>query len=238
MGASSWRGADRRLHRLACQRSSDQQGWWRPWRPEVTGLREQFHAGGAERLAAIAAQRASQPGSQPLSAGGRRGRKAAGNLIAYLPSSTPRGKAPSSKYVRAGDGATGAARHAVGVDAVGSGRARAQSSAATSRTCTGFAGTWAAGLWSVIAAQRSRSAPAWPSAAACAPHRSHFTETSRTIVAGDLTKRIRSTAPRRARPPCRDLKCHARPHRGADGGPARRYPTTSPRPQDAAHPVC
>ena len=30
---------------------------------EVTGLREQFQAGGAERLAAIVAQRSSQPGS-------------------------------------------------------------------------------------------------------------------------------------------------------------------------------
>ena len=47
---------------------------------EVTGLREQFQAGGAERLAAVVAQRSSEPGSGLYLLIDATGRKAAGNL--------------------------------------------------------------------------------------------------------------------------------------------------------------
>ena len=47
---------------------------------EVTGLREQFQAGGAERLAAVVAQRAGEPGSGLYLLVDATGRKVAGNL--------------------------------------------------------------------------------------------------------------------------------------------------------------
>ena len=47
---------------------------------EVTGLREQFQAGGAERLAAIVAQRSTQPGSSLYLLVDAAGRKVAGSL--------------------------------------------------------------------------------------------------------------------------------------------------------------
>jgi hypothetical protein len=47
---------------------------------EVTGLREQFQAGGAERLAAVIAQRAGEPGSGLYLLVDATGRKVAGNL--------------------------------------------------------------------------------------------------------------------------------------------------------------
>ena len=47
---------------------------------EVTGLREQFQAGGAERLAAVVAQRAGEPGSGLYLLVDTTGRKVAGNL--------------------------------------------------------------------------------------------------------------------------------------------------------------
>ena len=47
---------------------------------EVTGLREQFQAGGAERLAAVIAQRAGEPGPGLYLLVDATGRKVAGNL--------------------------------------------------------------------------------------------------------------------------------------------------------------
>src|SRR5438552_1991567 len=47
---------------------------------EITGLREQFQAGGPERLAAVIAQRSTQPGSSLYLLVDASGRKVAGNL--------------------------------------------------------------------------------------------------------------------------------------------------------------
>src|SRR5258708_8542641 len=47
---------------------------------EVTGLREQFQAGGAERLAAVVAQRAGEPGSGLYLLVDATGRNVGGNL--------------------------------------------------------------------------------------------------------------------------------------------------------------
>ena len=81
---------------------------------EITGLREQFEAGGPERLAAVIAQRAAQPGaSLYLLLGG--GRKIAGNLEAVPPELEASPKGSVFRYTRPGEAGRGLERRAVGV---------------------------------------------------------------------------------------------------------------------------
>ena len=82
---------------------------------EVLGLREQFQAGGPERLAAIVAQRSAQPGSSLYLLVDAAGRKVAGNLNRVPVEFTEARGGSLFKYVRADGEAQGAARHAVGV---------------------------------------------------------------------------------------------------------------------------
>src|SRR6185503_15961533 len=82
---------------------------------EVTGLREQFQAGGAERLAAIVAQRSAQPGSSLYLLVDAAGRKVAGSLDRVPPEIESVRQGALFKYAPAGDEGQGAARHAVGV---------------------------------------------------------------------------------------------------------------------------
>src|SRR5262245_15247501 len=70
---------------------------------EVTGLREQFQAGGAERLAAIVAQRSSQPGSSLYLLVDAGGRKVAGNLDRVPPEIEGARQGSIFNYVRAGE---------------------------------------------------------------------------------------------------------------------------------------
>src|SRR5258708_11874093 len=56
---------------------------------EITGLREQFQAGGAERLAAVVTQRAVEPGSSLYLLVDATGRKVAGQLHPGPPPSAP-----------------------------------------------------------------------------------------------------------------------------------------------------
>ena len=60
---------------------------------EITGLREQFQAGGAQRLAAVVGQRAGEPGSSLYLLVDATGRKVGGNLDPGPPEfgSAPRG---------------------------------------------------------------------------------------------------------------------------------------------------
>jgi signal transduction histidine kinase len=81
---------------------------------EITGLREQFEAGGPERLAAVVAQRSAQPGaSLYLLLGG--GRKIAGNLEAEPPELEASPAGSVFRYARLGETGRGLERRAVGV---------------------------------------------------------------------------------------------------------------------------
>src|SRR5499426_4328531 len=70
---------------------------------EVTGLREQFQAGGAERLAAIVAQRSSQPGSSLYLLMDAGARKVAGNLDRVPPELVPARQGAVFMYRRIGE---------------------------------------------------------------------------------------------------------------------------------------
>jgi len=82
---------------------------------EVIGLREQFETGGPERLAAVVAQRSAQPGSSLYLLVDSAGRKVAGNLN-RVPPELERARAGSVfNYVRTSDQGGGVPRAAVGV---------------------------------------------------------------------------------------------------------------------------
>src|SRR5262249_9976825 len=83
---------------------------------EITGLREQFQAGGVQRLAAVVAQRSGEPGSGLYMLIDATGRKVAGNLdrVPAEFDGTARGSVFS--YARpAPEGRTVVSRLAVGV---------------------------------------------------------------------------------------------------------------------------
>jgi signal transduction histidine kinase len=81
---------------------------------EITGLREQFEAGGPERLSTVITQRAAQPGSSLyLLIGG--GRKIAGNLEAVPPELEASPAGSIFRYARPGETGRGLERRAVGV---------------------------------------------------------------------------------------------------------------------------
>ena len=82
---------------------------------EVTGLREQFQAGGVERLASVIAQRSTQPGSSLYLLVDTAGRKVAGNLNRVPPEFEAAQRGALFNYARAGEGGGRAQRHAVGV---------------------------------------------------------------------------------------------------------------------------
>lgn len=82
---------------------------------EVVGLREQFQAGGPERLATVIAQRSAQPGSSLYLLVDATGRKVAGNLDRVPPELSGARQGTVFSYVRAGEEGPGAPRHAVGV---------------------------------------------------------------------------------------------------------------------------
>jgi signal transduction histidine kinase len=82
---------------------------------EVTGLREQYQAGGAERLAAVVAQRSQQPGSGLYLLIDPAGRRIAGNLSRVPPELQAGGQGGEFVYVPNPDDRRAAARHAIGV---------------------------------------------------------------------------------------------------------------------------
>jgi signal transduction histidine kinase len=82
---------------------------------EVTGLREQFEAGGPQRLATVVGERAAQPGSGLYLLADTAGRKIAGNL-ASVPQQLESARSGSVfRYRRTDGGAGGDERWAVGV---------------------------------------------------------------------------------------------------------------------------
>jgi signal transduction histidine kinase len=157
---------------------------------EVTGLREQFQAGGAERLAAIVAQRASQPGSSLYLLMDAAGRKVAGNLDRVPPEFGGARQGTLFNYVRAGDEGHGAARHAVGVTLPVPG-GLVLVVGRDIEDLHRFAGTMGQlGLWSVILLSALGIGAGLAISRSVLRRIEAITETSRTIVAGDLSKRV------------------------------------------------
>lgn len=83
---------------------------------EVTGLREQYQAGGAERLAAVVAQRSQQPGSSLYLLIDPAGRRVAGNLSRVPPELHAAGaQGGEFVYQPNPDDKRAGSRHAIGV---------------------------------------------------------------------------------------------------------------------------
>ena len=205
---------------------------------EVTGLREQFQAGGAERLAAVVAQRSAQPGSSLyllVDAGGPQGRRQSRSRAARA--RRRHGRAPSSSYRRAGEESRSAARHAVGVPLPVPGGL----TLIVGRDIEDlhrFAGTMGQlGLWSIVLLRVLGIGAGLLISRSVLRRIEAVTETSRKIMAGDLSKRIplHGSGDELDRL-SESLNAMLGAHRGADGGPARGVRQHRPRPQDAAHP--
>ena len=157
---------------------------------EVTGLREQFQAGGVERLAAIVAQRSSQPGSSLYLLVDPAGRKVAGNLNRVPPEFERARQGTLFNYVRAGDEGHGATRHAVGVSLPVPG-GLVLIVGRDIEDLHRFAGTMGQlGLWSVVLLGALGIGAGLAVSRSVLRRIEAITETSRTIMAGDLSKRI------------------------------------------------
>ena len=157
---------------------------------EVTGLREQFQTGGAERLAAIVAQRSAQPGSSLYLLVDAGGRKVAGNLSRVPPELDAARQGTVFRYVRAAEESHGAARHAVGVPLPVPGGL----TLIVGRDIEDlhrFAGTMGQlGLWSVVLLSALGIGAGLAISRSVLRRIEVVTETSRKIMAGDLSKRI------------------------------------------------
>ena len=158
---------------------------------EVTGLREQFQAGGAERLAAVIAQRAGEPGSGLYLLVDAGGRRVAGNLDRVPPELGSGGRGSVFTYARpAQEGRGPVTRRAVGVPLPVPGGlllivGRDIEDLQRFAVSMGRLGLWSIALLAILGI-----------AGGLAVSRSvlrrieTITDTSRTIMAGDLSKRI------------------------------------------------
>jgi signal transduction histidine kinase len=157
---------------------------------EVTGLREQFQAGGAERLAAIVAQRSAQPGSSLYLLADAAGRKVAGSLDRVPPEFEGARQGAEFKYRRIGEESEGAARHAVGVllPVPGGLVLVVGRDIEDLRRFAGAMGQL--GLWSVVLLSALGIGAGLAVSRSVLRRIETITATSRTIVAGDLSKRI------------------------------------------------
>jgi signal transduction histidine kinase len=157
---------------------------------EVTGLREQFQAGGPERLAAVVAQRSAQPGSSLYLLVDAAGRKVAGNLDRTPPEFEGALRGTVFNYVRAGEEGKGAARHAVGVPLPVPG-GLVLIVGRDIEDLHRFAGTMGQlGLWSIVLLGALGVGAGLAVSRSVLRRIEAITETSRTIMAGNLAKRI------------------------------------------------
>jgi signal transduction histidine kinase len=157
---------------------------------EVTGLREQFQAGGVERLAAIVAQRSGQPGSSLYLLVDTAGRKVAGNLNRVPPELEGARNGTVFGYVRAGEEAQGAPRQAVGVPLPVPG-GLVLIVGRDIEDLHRFAGTMGQlGLWSIVLLSALGIGAGLAASRSVLRRLEAVTDTSRTIMAGDLSKRI------------------------------------------------
>jgi signal transduction histidine kinase len=158
---------------------------------EVTGLREQFQAGGAERLAAVIAQRAGEPGSGLYLLVDATGRKVAGNLERAPPEFAGARGGSVFSYVRTAPERRGtASRLAVGVPLPVPGGLML----IVGRDIEDlhrFAGTMGQlGLWSIVLLSILGVGAGLAVSRSVLRRIETITDASRTIMAGDLSKRI------------------------------------------------
>jgi signal transduction histidine kinase len=157
---------------------------------EVTGLREQFQTGGAERLAAIVAQRSAQPGSSLYLLVDAGGRKVAGNLNRVPPELESARQGTVFKYRRGGEESQSTTRHAVGVPLPVPG-GLALIVGRDIEDLHRFAGTMGQlGMWSIVLLSVLGIGAGLAISRSVLRRIEAVTETSRKIMAGDLSKRI------------------------------------------------
>jgi signal transduction histidine kinase len=158
---------------------------------EVTGLREQFQAGGVDRLAAIVAQRSSQPGPSLYLLVDGSGRKVAGNLDRVPPEFGGPYRGTVFSYLRAGeDGQRGTPRKAVGVPLPVPG-GLVLIVGRDIEDLQRFAGTMGQlGLWSIALLLVLGIGAGLLISRSVLRRIEAINDASRTIMAGDLSKRI------------------------------------------------
>src|SRR5947209_2835089 len=158
---------------------------------EVTGLREQFQAGGAERLAAVVAQRAGEPGSGLYLLVDATGRKVAGNLDRVPPELAGTDRGSVFNYARTAPARRGTvSRLAVGVPLPVPGGLML----IVGRDIEDlhrFAGTMGQlGLWSIALLSILGIGAGLAVSRSVLRRIETITDASRTIMSGDLSKRI------------------------------------------------
>ena len=201
---------------------------------EITGLSEQYRLGGLRRLVDIVERRSRAPGASLYLVTTNAGERIAGNIGALPPGvHRPAGPVRDRLQPHGRDG----------------GDARPWPSCG-SISCPAAFASWSGATWrSAGACARSSSAPSairscssacsaalggWFITRRVLKRVDDMTETTRTIMAGDLGGRLRVAGTgdeldRLAAEPQR----HARPHRRADERHARGLRQHRPRPQDA-----
>jgi signal transduction histidine kinase len=157
---------------------------------EVQGLREQFQAGGPARLRDIIAERSGEPGSSLYLLVDASERKIAGNLSRVPPELREGGRGGVFRYVRTSEAAAGSERLAVGVSfAVPGGLILIVGRDIEDQRR--FADTmWQVALWSVGLMSVLGIAAGLIVSRSVLRRIETVTEASRTIMAGDLSKRI------------------------------------------------
>lgn len=157
---------------------------------EVLGLREQFELGGAPRLREIVASRAAEPGSSLYLLVDASGRKVAGNLTRVPPEMVHSAQGGIFRYVRSSDAAQPIERLAVGVPLPVPGGL----TLVVGRDIEDqrqFADTiWRVALWSVGIMCFLGLGAGIVIGRSVLRRIEAVTEASRTIMAGDLSKRI------------------------------------------------
>jgi signal transduction histidine kinase len=158
---------------------------------EITGLREQFQAGGAERLAAIVAQRAGEPGSSLYLLVDSTGRKVAGNLDRVPPEFGGATRGSVFTYMSSVPERRGiSSRLAVGVPLPVPG-GLLLIVGRDIEDLHRFAGTMGQlGLWSVALLSILGIGAGLAVSRSMLRRIETITDASRTIMAGDLSKRI------------------------------------------------
>jgi signal transduction histidine kinase len=157
---------------------------------EVQGLREQFQAGGPARLRDIIAERSGEPGSSLYLLVDAGARKIAGNLSRVPPELREGGRGGVFRYIRASEAAQRSERLAVGVSfAVPGGLILIVGRDVEDQRR--FADTmWQVALWSVGLMSVLGIGAGLLVSRSVLRRIETVTETSRTIMAGDLSKRI------------------------------------------------
>jgi signal transduction histidine kinase len=157
---------------------------------EVQGLREQFQAGGAARLREIIAERAAEPGSSLYLLTDADDRKIAGNLSRTPSELREAGRGGVFRYVRASEATAGIERMAVGLSfAVPGGLVLVVGRDIEDQRR--FADTmWLVALWGVGLMSIVGIGAGLIVSRSVLRRIETVTEASRTIMAGDLSKRI------------------------------------------------